>query len=241
MRRLIASQLEENYAVYEYPTCAEGFEKAKEIIPDIIVIDVINSRKEGNEFCSMAKKDANTSHIPIIFLIAKATMEIPIKEGETGADDYLVKPFNKMDLLMKIKNLISARRKFREILGRETITGIKSITGSVIELTKVDKLFINSIMQVIENHYKNSDFTIEQFCNQLGMGQTQLRRKMSALFNKSPNELILRFRLHKAAKLINEEGRTGTKAAYEVGFDNLSYFSKCYRSEFGQLPSESGN
>jgi signal transduction histidine kinase/ligand-binding sensor domain-containing protein/AraC-like DNA-binding protein/FixJ family two-component response regulator len=241
IRRLISSQLEENYAVYEYPNSAKGFEKAKEIIPDIILIDALNSGMDGNEFCSLVKNDENTGHIPIILIRENNSLNNKVTGEETGADDYLEKPFNKLDILMKIKNLISIRRKFRDILCRETITGIKPVIGSEIKLGKADKSFIKKVVQVVENNYSHFEFNIEEFCNYTGMGQAALRRKMSAIFNKSPNEFILKFRLYKAEKLIKEEGKTGAEAANAVGFDNLSYFSKCYRAEFGKLPPESGN
>jgi signal transduction histidine kinase/ligand-binding sensor domain-containing protein/DNA-binding response OmpR family regulator len=240
MRRLIASQLEENYAVYEYPSGPEGFDNAKEIIPDIIIFDILNSEMDGTEFCTLIKNDESTSHIPIILLIEKVSQDNKIVGGETGADYYLAKPFNKLELLMKIKNLISIRRKYREMLSKETLSGIKSGMESELKLSKADKSFINKVMHVVERNYSHFDFNIEQLCNNTGMSQTALRRKMTALFNKSPLEFILKFRLYKALKLI-EEGKTGTEASYAVGFENLSYFSKCYRAEFGKLPPESGN
>ena len=241
MRRLISSQLEENYAVYEYPNGAEGFDKAREVVPDIIVIDVENSGMEGNEFCTLLNNDENTSHIPIILLGNNIESDNKIGEDKTGAVDYLSKPFNKMDLLVKIKNLISARRKFRDVLFRETVTGIKSITGSEIKLNKTDRSFIIKVVNAVEKNYSHPDLNIELICNYIGMTQTPLRRKMSALFNKSPNDFILKFRLYKAVKMIKENGKSGAEAANAAGFDNLSYFSKCYRAEFGKLPPESGN
>lgn len=236
MRRLIASQLEENYAVYEYPTGTEGFDKAKEIIPDIIIFDLINSGMEEIDFCTTIKNDESTSHIPIILLGDTITPDNNIVGGASGAEAYLAKPFNKLELLMKIKNLISAKRKNREMLCKETLSGI---SGSEIKISKADKSFINKLMHVIEKNYAHLDFNIEQICNYTGMSQTALRRKMNALFNKSPLEFILKFRLYKAYKLI-EVGKTGAEASYAVGFENLSYFSKCYRVEFGKLPPESG-
>ena len=139
---------------------------------------------------------------------------------------------------MKIKNLISTSRKFRDILGKDTVSGIKTVSDSDFDLNKVDMAFINKIVMVVENNYKISDFNIDVLCNQTGMSTTQLGRKMAALFNKTPNEFILRYRLYKAEKLMKEDGRPGSKAAYEVGFDNLSYFAKCYRAEFGGLPNK---
>jgi signal transduction histidine kinase/ligand-binding sensor domain-containing protein/AraC-like DNA-binding protein len=236
MRRLIASQLDENYAVYEYPTGAEGFDKAKETIPDIIIFDLVNSGMEGIDFCKTIKNDESTSHIPIILLGDTITPDNNIVGGESGAEAYLAKPFNKLELLMKIKNLIFVKRKTREILSKELLSGIKSD----IKLSKADKSFINKIMFIIEKNYTYLDFNIEQICNHTGMSQTALRRKMNALFNKTPLEFILKFRLYKALKLI-EGGKTGAEASNAVGFENLSYFSKCYRAEFGKLPPESGN
>ncbi|MDR3665215.1 MAG: two-component regulator propeller domain-containing protein [Ignavibacteriaceae bacterium] len=240
MRRLIASQLEENYAVYEYPNGLEGFERAKEIIPDIIIFDATNAGIDGFEFCGLVKNDEAASHIPMILLNDKYLMDSKITKWETGADDYLAKPFSKLDLLMKIKNQISLRRKYRDVLCKETLSGIKSVTGSEIKLSTADKSFITKVLHVVGINYSHFDFNIEQICSYTGLSQTALRRKMSALFNKSPLEFILKFRLYKAYKFI-EEGKTGTEASIAVGFENLSYFSKCYRAEFGKLPPESGN
>jgi signal transduction histidine kinase/ligand-binding sensor domain-containing protein/DNA-binding response OmpR family regulator len=238
MRRLIVSQLDENYAVFEYPDSTEGFNKAKEIIPDIIVFDETDTKMDKMEFCRIVKNDGNTSHIPIILILSKSPLDEKIKGGENGADDYIIRPFNKLELLMKIKSLISKSRKFREILGKDFVSGLSTLSDSDFELNKADKTFINKVIQAVENNYKISDFNLDRLCNQTGMSQIQLVRKMAALFNKTPNEFILRYRLYKADKLIKEEGKPGSKAAYEVGFDNLSYFTKCYRSEFGGLPND---
>lgn len=241
MRRLIASQLEENYAIYESPNGTEGLEKAKEFIPDVIVYDIKNSDIDGSGFCAFVKNNFKTSHIPIILLTPKNSVDKNLLGKETGADDYLTKPFNKVELLIKIKSLISLRRKNREILSKETITGFKFAFTSDIKLGRIDSDFVNKLVQIVGSNYTSPDFKIEQLCSYLEMNHSQLRRKMSALFNKSPNEFILKYRLYKAEKLIKEEGKSASETAYAVGFDNLSYFSKCYRAEFGKLPTEPVN
>jgi signal transduction histidine kinase/ligand-binding sensor domain-containing protein/CheY-like chemotaxis protein/AraC-like DNA-binding protein len=236
MRRLIASQLEEVYAIYEASNGTEGFGIAKEFIPDIIVYDILYDDINISEFCTLLRNDFKTSHIPIILLAPNNSFENKISGSDASADDYLAKPFNKLDLLLKIKHLIALRRKNRDMLSRETISGFKFAFTSDIKLGTVDNSFVKKLLHIIENNYPSPDFKIEQLCSLLEMNEPQLRRKMSALFNKSPHEFILKYRLYKASKLIREEGKSETETAYAVGFDNLAYFAKCYRIEFGKLP-----
>ncbi len=238
MRRFVTSLLDENYAVFEAVNGIEGFEKAKEVVPDLIISDVMMPEMDGYEFCTLIKNDYLTSHIPVILLTAKAAPENKIEGLETGADDYILKPFNKIELLIRIKNLISTRKKLRDKISNEISSGVKPDNSTEKGLSKVDKQFIDKIIRTVENNYPDPDFDIEHFCSLVGMSQTQLRRKMSALFAKSPVEFIRSYRLNKAAKLMNEEGQSVSEAAYATGFNNLSYFTKCFRQEFGKLPSE---
>jgi DNA-binding response OmpR family regulator len=211
----------------------EGIDKAKEIIPDLIISDIMMPRKDGYELCRDLKQDEKTSHIPIILLTAKASIEHKIEGLEIGADDYLIKPFDSKELLARVKNLIELRRKLRQRFNREGKLPMEE-TG----INPVDKRFLERASTIIEENMSNEDFNVKQFGFLIGMSGTQLRRKMHALIGQTPNQFIRTMRLREAARLIKEEMNSVSEAAYMVGFSSLSYFSKCFKEEFGELPSK---
>jgi signal transduction histidine kinase/ligand-binding sensor domain-containing protein/DNA-binding response OmpR family regulator len=211
----------------------EGIEKAKEIIPDLIISDIMMPKKDGYELCQNLKQDQITSHIPIILLTAKASAEHKLEGLELGADDYLIKPFDSKELLTRIKNLIEMRQKLREHFSR--IGNMDSVEEA---LNPVDRRFLERTTEIVKENLGNEKFNVKLFCFLLGMSRTQLNRKMSALTGHSPNQFIRSMRLKEAARLIKEEMNSVSEAAYTSGFNNLSYFSKCFKEEFGKLPSE---
>ncbi len=238
MRELITSLLNNNYFVHEATNGKEGIEKAFEIIPDLIISDVMMPEMDGYEFCKKIKTSEITNHIPVILLTAKATLENKLEGLETGADDYLVKPFNRDELLTRIKNLISIRKILNQKLNSIIKTQEKSQIVNEKKLTSMERQFIEKIKSLLEKNYTNSEYDVEEFSNDAGMSQSQLRRKMNAMFDKSPNEFIRSYRLYKAVIKIKEDGASVSEAAFSVGFNSLPYFSKCFQQEFGYLPSE---
>ncbi len=238
MRKFIIEVLSPRFNIIESVNGEEGIKEAIEKIPDIIISDVMMPMKDGYQLCKEIKSEPITSHIPVILLTAKAAIENKIEGLEIGADDYLVKPFNSNELIARITNLIGLREKLQKKLLSE-INDKKFIHISDYKgLTKHDKELITRIIDKLEENYSDPDYDVEKLGGDLGYSSSTLRRKTSALLNKSPNEFIRYFRLQKALKLITEEGKNVSETAFESGFNSISYFSKCFTEEFGKNPSE---
>ena len=221
------------YDVQEAHDGAEGIEKAKETIPDLIISDVMMPKKDGYELCKALKLDEKTSHIPIILLTAKAGTENKIEGLETGADDYLTKPFDAKELLVRVKNLIDLRRKLRE---RFSVGQV--LKPGDIAVTSIDDAFLQKAMSVVEQRMGDEEFGVEQMRNELGMSRTQLHRKLTALTNQSAGDFIRYMRLQRAKDLLMQNAGTVSEIAYQVGFNSVAYFTKCFREQFGVVPSE---
>ena len=231
MRTYIRETLHPAYKVVEAFDGSEGVECAREIIPDLIISDLMMPKKDGYQLCNEIKQDEVTSHIPIILLTAKAERKDKLAGLELGADDYLVKPFDSQELQIRVKNLIEIRRKLHAIFRDVNIREEKL-------LNPVDQRFMERVMEIITANLSDEQFDVQQFGREIGMSGTQLRRKMNALTGQSPNQFIRSQRLKEAARLIREEQQTVSEAAYLTGFNSLSYFSKCFKEEFGRVPSE---
>ncbi|MFN3872669.1 MAG: ATP-binding protein [Ignavibacterium sp.] len=233
MRRFIKESIQSNYKVIESSDGSDGLNKALENIPDLIISDVLMPKINGYEFCAQIKADEKTSHIPIILLTSKAEVNGRIKGLESGADDYLTKPFNSSELLIRIKNLIDQRKKLSEKFSKEITLEPKDIA-----ITSADEKFLNRVLEVVEKNISNEKFSAEDFAESVGMSKTHLNRKLNALLDSSANEFIRIYRLKKAARLLS--GRSGniSEIAYEVGFSNPSYFTESFKKYFGCSPTE---
>ncbi len=232
VRTYIRGYLASAYQVTEAKDGAEGIEKALELIPDLIISDVMMPRKDGYEVCRALKRDEKTSHIPIILLTAKAASENKIEGLETGADDYLIKPFEPKELLARVKNLINLRRKLRERFKVSV-----PLRPGEIAVTSMDDAFLNKVMASVEQHMGDESFHIEELSALVGMSRRQLHRKLTALTNQGPGEFIRYLRLHRAMDLLRKGAGTVSEVAYSVGFIDPSYFSKCFQQQFGTPPS----
>ena len=237
MRSYICETLKDNYQLQEAFDGEEGLEKAQKIIPDLIISDIMMPKKDGYQVCAQLKQHELTSHIPVILLTARAEREDKLEGLQLGADDYLVKPFDSQELKIRIKNLLDVRKRLKSVYsqGKEQIS---TENKSGVILNPVDERFIVKVHEIIQENLQNEQFGVEQFSRQIGMSGTQLRRKMNGLTGQSPNQYIRTIRLREAARLIREENQTVSEAAYQSGFNNLSYFSKCFQEEYGSLPSE---
>ena len=233
VRDYIKRQLEQDYNVAEASNGEEGIAVAVGRIPDLIISDLMMPELDGIELCRRLKTDERTSHIPIVMLTAKASQNARIEGLETGADDYLVKPFDKRELQARVKNLIEQRRQLREKYSRQV-----TLQPGQIAITAADERFLEKVMKIIEDNIENSTFSVEEFSREIGMSRTQLFRKMQALTNQSVSEFVRDFRLKRAASLLEQRAGTVTEIAYQVGFNNLSYFAKCFKELFGKSPSE---
>jgi YesN/AraC family two-component response regulator len=210
----------------------QGIEKAKTIIPDLIISDIMMPGADGYELCRVLKEDMNTSHIPIILLTAKASEENVIQGLETGADDYITKPFNTNILTARIKNLIDLRQQL-QLKRRRQMT----LQPVEIPVSSVEEKFYKELQGTIEKNLSDPGFNVEQMHKKLYMGRTSLYRKILALTGETPTQFIRSFRLQRAAQLFKANFGNVTEVAFAVGFSNTAYFSKCFKEKFHQSPS----
>lgn len=238
LRAYIRSYLDENYSIAEAHNGELGLNKAVEMIPDIIISDVMMPRMDGFEMCEKLKTDERTSHIPIVLLTARASEESKIQGLETGADDYLYKPFNHHELIVRVSNLIEQRKKLREYFTRELGLQIKAdAKPEEIKVSSMDEKFLERTQKIVSEHISDQDFNIEKLGELVGMSRSQLHRKLTALVNLSPTAFVRSIRLKRAASLIRQKSGTISEIAFEVGFNNLSYFAKSFKEQYGVLPS----
>ncbi|HLP48457.1 MAG TPA: response regulator, partial [Candidatus Kapabacteria bacterium] len=234
--RYIQGALESQYKVIGAKDGQEGIEKAFQVIPDLIISDIMMPRVDGYQLCKTLKQDRSTSHIPIILLTAKAAEENILEGLETGVDDYITKPFSTRILCARIKNLIDLRRQMQQNHHREmTLKPVK------MNVSTVDREFFKELHQVIESNLSDPDFNVEQLANKLYMGRSTVYRKIEALCGENPTDYIRSYRLKRAAQLLQTGDASVTDVAFDVGFNSRTYFTRCFKEMFHQLPSDFRN
>jgi len=231
VRKYIRDPLQVEYTVIEASDGEEGIEKAREIIPDLIISDVMMPRKDGYQLCDVLKKDVKTCHIPIILLTAKASEDSVVEGLESGADDYVTKPFNIKILLARIKNLIDLRRRLQETIQREMM-----LQPIEIAVSSIDREFMKELKKTIEKNLSDMEFGVDELAKSLYMSRTTLNRKVRALTGESTNQFIQSYRLKRAAQLLKANFGNVTEVAFEVGFSSSNYFTRCFKEKFHQLP-----
>lgn len=235
--------LDKEYEILTAPNGKIGIELAIENIPDIIVSDVMMPEKDGFEVCETLKNDERTSHIPIIMLTAKATVQDRIKGLSRGADAYLAKPFEKEELFVRLEKLIELRHKLRDrysnLNDAHESDNAKNLDSSL--HSKIEDEFILKLKKLIKDHLNDSDFGIPQICRGMAMSRAQLHRKITALTGKSTSIYIRSLRLHHARNLLLTTDLNVSEVAYDVGFKDPNYFSRTYAEEFGETPTDTRN
>lgn len=190
---------------------------------------------DGITLCKKLKSDKRTSHIPLILLTARTSLIFKVEGLETGADEYLTKPFNPKVLELKVRNLLQLRERLHEAFKNSQVLNIEP---KKVTLNSADELFIQQVMESVENNMPNTEYTIEHLCHDVGMSRMQLYRKLKALTGLSANEFIRCMRLKRAAQLLEQNQLTVAEITYEVGFTDLPYFRECFKKMFGVTPSE---
>lgn len=236
LREYLIRLLKNNYQIYTAENGIEGVEQATELIPDIVLSDVMMPGKNGYELCRELKNDFRTSHIPIVLLTARADTESRIIGLEHGADAYLTKPFNKKELMICLRNLLVQRETIR--LKYSLTLYQKKVDGEAEEL---NSKFINRVIMHLETNYKNDLYGIQNLYTDMGISRVQLHRKLTALTGQSASHFILNFRLQKAKKLLVETDKLISDIAFEVGIADSKYFSKTFIQEFGIPATELRN
>ncbi len=245
MRVYMRNILSRQYAVTEAGNGTEGLNIAFKNPPSLIVSDIMMPETDGIEFSRQLKSDLRTSHIPIIILTALTSIDHRIKGLETGADDYITKPFHEEILLLKVKNLLASRDHLRTFLMQQIdlkTEGEKSqkidIEPSQIQVTDIDTKFIEDISKVVEKNIGNADFGVGKLAGEMKIGNTQLFSKMKGLLNVTPGNFIQQMRMKRAAQLLSSTKYNINEICYMVGFTDPKYFSRCFKNYFGVIPSK---
>ena len=231
VRDYVKSLLKEEYTVIEAPDGRAGLKKAMKYVPDAIICDVMMPVMDGLECCRKLKMELQTSHIPVMLLTACSLDEQRIQGFECGADSYISKPFNSKLLLVRLRNLMDNHKRLKQFFGDKT-------TLSKEPVSDVDKGFVDRFRELIEENLADSELSVEDLGSKMGLSRVQLYRKIKALTNYSPNELVRIARLKKAASLLASSEKTISEITYEVGFTSPSYFTKCYKDYFGESPTD---
>ena len=233
IRTYLRSVLSEKYNVSEAADGKVGLELTRKIVPDIVLSDIMMPVMDGLAFCQQLKTDKAISHIPVILLTARSLDEQRAEGYEHGADAYLSKPFSLRLLLSRIDNLIESRKKLNQTWSK----GVEDDEIGNIS-NEIDKSFLKQLRKIIQENLANSDLSVEQIGDEIGLSRVQLYRKVKALTGYSPVEIVRKARLTRARHLLQTTERTVSEVAYAVGFSTPSYFSKCYKDEFGENPKK---
>ena len=240
IRAYLRHILQQHYQVNEASDGQQGLALANEIVPDLIVSDVMMPVMNGLEFCQRVKSSVATSHIPVILLTARALSQHQIEGYESGADAYITKPFSADLLLARISNLLKSRQLLKGLFGTENKEEDKEKNTKAGQqpLTEKEDVFLTKFRNFIEKNLADSDLGVETIGAELGLSRVQLYRKIKALTGLSPVELLRTARLQKGRQLLERTDKTISEVAYEVGFTAPSYFTKCFKDEFGISPSD---
>ncbi|RMG68509.1 MAG: response regulator [Bacteroidetes bacterium] len=221
------------YRLLTAPDGHQGLELARQHLPDVVISDVMMPRMDGTTLCRHLKTQLETSHIPVILLTARTALIFRLEGLETGADDYVNKPFYPDELRLRVRNAIETQQHLREKFARTRNFDPKEIT-----VTSADELFLEKVMQLAEAHMDNPDYSVEQFADELAVSRPLLFKKMKALTNQTPKSFLKQVRLKRAAQLLSQQKLSIAEVAYQVGFRDPKYFSKCFQQEFGETPSQ---
>jgi signal transduction histidine kinase/DNA-binding response OmpR family regulator/ligand-binding sensor domain-containing protein len=221
----------------------EGFEIATDIVPDLIITDVMMPFVDGFEMCRQLRADERTSHIPIIMLTAKADMQSKLEGIEQGADVYLEKPFNREELLLRIRKLLETRQQLQQYYMKLAGMGVSAgaeaaATAALPPEAATENEFVIKVRTVIEAHLEDYHFSVEQLCKKIFMSHSQLHRKLHALVGCSPNKFIRMVRLAKAQQLLRSSDESIAAIALASGFNDPGYFARVFKQEFGCTPVE---
>lgn len=241
IRAYLRTILQNHYQINEAADGQQGLTLANEIVPDLIVSDVMMPVMNGLEFCQRVKGGTATSHIPVILLTARALGQQQIEGYESGADAYITKPFSAEVLLARIDNLLKSRRQLKDLFAKSDDASPKPKSQeqpqATVPLQKEDS-FLIKFRGFIESNLSDSDLNVETIGAELGLSRVQLYRKVKALTGQSPVELLRSARLQKGRLLLETTDKNISEVAYEVGFTAPSYFTKCFKDEFGISPSD---
>jgi signal transduction histidine kinase/DNA-binding response OmpR family regulator len=234
MRTFIKAGIANSWQIAEASNGDEGIEKAIQMLPDLVVSDVMMPGKDGYTVCDILKNNELTAHIPVILLTAKSAAEARIKGLRSGADDYISKPFNSEELLARMENLVENRRRLRLRYSQQTLNGENAETEF---LTQPDREFLRRFILTVEEHISDENIGVEDLARKMFVSRVQLHRKIKALTAQNVTDFVRDFRLDRAMSMLrNREGMV-YEVASKVGFGNEKYFSRAFKDKLGIPPS----
>lgn len=239
IRRMIGELLKDEYNIVTAPDGRNGVRLAAKYVPDLIICDVMMPVMDGLECCRIIKDEVSTSHIPVLMLTACSMDEQRARGYDSGADGYLSKPFNSAVLKSRCRNLIENRKRIKNLWssnGGGDVTA-KERNASVL-VNDVDSEFYSKVLDIMKKEMGNPDLNVDTLASMMGLGRSQFYRKIKALTNYSPVELLRNLRLKQAREMLTTTEKTIGEIAYEVGFSSPAYFTRCYREAFDETPTE---
>jgi YesN/AraC family two-component response regulator len=206
---------------------------ALKYVPNLIISDVVMPEMAGTELCAAIKENIKTSHIPVILLTSRSSLIYKVEGLESGADDYISKPFDLKEFKLKVKNLLDATERLKAKFSNEDF-----LTPSELTVSSLDEELLKKAFKIVEENISNEQFDIPFFSSELGVSRTMLFTKIKAWTNFTPNEFIHEIRMKRAAQLLEQNKINISQVCYKTGFKNPKYFSKCFQKKYGLTPSQ---
>ena len=231
-RFYIKDNLKDSFNIIEADNGKKGWQKALSLHPNLVVSDISMPEMSGIDLCLKLKSDSRTSHIPVILLTALIGEEQQLKGLETGATDYMTKPFNFEILLSKIKNILSQQEYMRRTYQKQV-----EVSPTEIHVDSPDELFIKKVLLLIDNNISNPNFSVEELSDDMFVSRYTLYKKILMMTGKTPNELVRQMRLKRAAQLLETGHLTISQICHKIGFKSQKYFVKAFKAEFDMIPS----
>lgn len=239
IRRMIGELLKDEYNIVTAPDGREGVRLAAKYVPDLIICDVMMPVMDGLECCRIIKDEVSTSHIPVLMLTACSMDEQRARGYDSGADGYLSKPFNSAVLKSRCRNLIDNRKRIKNMWSSNGGGDVKAKERNAsVPVNDVDSEFYSKVLDIMKKEMGNPDLNVDSLASMMGLGRSQFYRKIKALTNYSPVELLRNLRLKQAREMLTTTEKTIGEIAYEVGFSSPAYFTRCYREAFDETPTE---
>ena len=233
VRDYLHKSLENDYEIIEAANGIKGYDKAVQFFPDLVLSDIMMPKRNGLELCSMIKNDIRIGHIPVILMTARS-MVMHIREGfEAGADDYVIKPFSMDVLRIRIQSLLQSREQLKKLYGKRFSPEVVGVST-----TSADERFSQKLYEIIEKNISDQNLGIEMLCDQIGISRANLYRKIKAISELSPTELIRNKRLEVALRYLKETNMSVSEVATLLGFNSHSYFSNSFKAFYGFTPTE---
>ena len=232
VRSFIREQLDNEYTIMEAANGVEGIKISQDLIPDLIITDLMMPEMDGYRFSKKIRSNEKTSHIPVIMLTARAGLDSKIEGLEVGIDAYLTKPYHIRELKTRVKTLIEQRKNLRKQFSTATY-----FKPSAIAESKVDQAFLTKAIDVIDRHLQEEEYRVEHFAQSLNMSISQLNRKLNALVEQPAGTFIRSIRLQRSTELLNQTDKTIAEVCFEVGFNDQAYFSRAFKKQYGKSPS----